>query len=73
MQLDFPSDQLVGSMFVDSIAAGSCSAANRAIAGGTVQYWSAGGWVNAATFAGESGDLSFSFDPPFTTSRIRIN
>ncbi len=73
MQLDFGSDQLVGSMFVDSIAPGGCSGADRAIAGGTVQYWSAGAWVTAATFAGESGDLSFSFDPPFTTSRIRIN
>lgn len=72
LQLDWGSPQLIGSMFIDSADPGTCSVASRPLAGGNVQYWSAGSWVTASTFAGETGDLEFSFSPPITTTRIRI-
>ncbi len=72
LQLDWASPQLIGSMFIDGLAAGGCQAATRALAGGTVQYWSGASWITASTFAGETGDLEFSFNPPITTSRVRI-
>ncbi len=73
MQLDWPAEVTIGSMFVDGVAGGSCQSANRALAGGTIQYWSGGAWVNAGSFAGQQGDLDFSFDPPLTTTRLRID
>jgi len=72
LQLNWASQQLIGSMFIDGIGAGGCQAASRGLAGGNVQYWTGASWVTASTFAGETGDLEFSFNPPITTSRIRI-
>lgn len=72
MQLEWGSDQLVGSMFIDGVGPSGCPGPARGLSGGVVQYWSGGSWVTATTFAGESGDLQFSFNPPFTTRRVRI-
>jgi|GEM_PF-1953886 len=72
MRLDWPSEQIIGSMFIDGIAAGGCQSTSRGLAGGTVQYWSGAAWVDAQSFSGASGDLEFTFDPPLQTSRIRI-
>lgn len=77
LQLDWGSPQLIGSMFIDGYAGGVCQTPSgplteRALAGGNVQYWSGASWVTVSTFAGETGDLEFSFDPPITTTRVRI-
>ncbi len=72
LQLTWATPQLIGSMFIDGLAAGGCQALSRGLAGGNVQYWSGASWVTVSTFAGESGDLEFSFDPPLTTTQIRI-
>ncbi len=72
MQLDWDSPIVVGSMFIDGIDPGGCQALARGLAGGTVQYWGPGGWTALSSFAGEQGDLSFSFDPPVTTTALRI-
>ncbi len=72
MQLEWASSQVIGSMFVDGIAAGGCQATSRGLAGGTVQWWNGAGWVDAQTFSGASGDVEFTFDPPLQTTRLRI-
>lgn len=71
LQLDWDDPVTIGSMFLDSTGDGNCNA-NRPLAGGTVRYWSAGSWITADTFAGESGNFDLSFDPPFTTTRVQI-
>lgn len=72
MQLEWGTPQIIGSMYIDGIAAGGCTSTSRALAGGTVQAWNGATWVDVQTFSGGSGDLEFSFDPPLQTSRLRI-
>ncbi len=72
MQLDWASPVLIGSMFIDGIDPGGCQSTARGLAGGNVQYWGPGGWTTASTFAGEQGDVAVNFNPPVTTTALRI-
>ena len=75
MALSWGSEQIIGSMVVDTSPAGSGACAttfNRNIEDGTVQYWNGAAWVDAQAFSNETGDLTFNFDPPLQTTQIRL-
>lgn len=51
----------------------SCTpSGGRSVAGGDIQWWNGSSWVTDGTVSGQTDDWIYQFDPPVTTTRIRI-
>lgn len=73
MQLTWASDVTIGSIHLDTTApGGNCNSSGRYMASGRVQWWNGAAWVDSTTWSNATADLSFDFDPPLVTSRIRL-
>lgn len=62
-------------MYVDTAASSgtACSVTSgRGLEGGYIQYWNGSSYVNISTQTGHTNDWNVQFDPPVTTSRLRI-
>lgn len=72
LRLDWPSPVSIGSMFLDGTDSNCEAQRERTLAGGTVQAWQNGAWVDVVRFEERTGDIELDFDPPMVTSRVRI-
>lgn len=73
MQLQWAGEVTVGSIHLDTTSpGGNCNSSGRYMASGRVQWWNGAAWVDATTWSNATSDLSFDFDPPLVTTRIRL-
>jgi hypothetical protein len=74
MQLQWPSAVVIGSMVLDgnSAAAGCLSSVDRRPYSGRVEYFDGMSYVEATTWTAVDGDIVFDFDPPLSTTRLRL-
>jgi hypothetical protein len=69
-QYTWSSPQTIGRLAIDT--GSTCGSSGRNLAGATIQYWSGSAWVTAGTVSGQTGDWSFTFPTPVSTTQIRL-
>jgi hypothetical protein len=66
----------IGSIYVETAMAdgtGQCAVAPGSnLAGADVQAWNGSAWVTTQSFSGQSGDIQLTFNPPISTSKLRL-
>ncbi len=74
-ELRWTTERELWGMYVDTAASSgtSCTySGGRGLAGGVVQYWNGSSYVTITSQSGWTNDWNLQFDPPVTTSRLRI-
>jgi hypothetical protein len=75
LQYNWSSAQTLWGMWIDtepSSGSGCLGAAGRGLEGGDVQWWNGSSWVTDGTVTGQTGDWSWQFGSPVTTTAVRI-
>jgi len=75
MELEWSTPQVLWGFAVDTVSSSYAPCAyttGRTLGGGTVQWWDGGAWVNDGVVSGQTGDWSYEFTSPVTTTRVRI-
>ena len=75
MQVDWGvNSHIVNSVTVDTNTTGtdSCGNSGRVLAGAQVQYWNGATWVTSGTVSAQTGDWTYTFPAPVTTTKVRL-